>query len=1244
VGLVILTSVNGQVFKNQEARHFSKNSNKVWLNNRDSTLKFIEFKKADKSSLVSKKTNLAEVLNLTSEMSFVEVGKLKDVLGVEHVKNQQHYHGIPIEGGIYSLHGRNGNFEKANGEYFRIKGLDTKPAVKEPEAYLKAEKFVNGKQYSWEIEESRRPLGKLVILPVQNDFFLAYKFDIYSVEPLARKLVFVDASNGKILKVEDLIRMEDATGTALTKYQNTQQIKTEFVNSTYRLRENNRGNGIQTYNLLGSVNYTQKQDFKDTDNFWNTTANQDNAATSVHYSVEKTYDFFLTKFGRNSFDNSGGIIQSFVHYGALNNNAFWDGSKLFFGDGDGINLTALTSTDIVAHEFGHAITQYSANLYYSGESGALNESFSDIFGVTIDFYANPATANFIVGEQVYINGSGFRNMGNPNQFNDPDTYKGTYWYTASGDNGGVHTNSGVQNYWYFLLSNGGTGTNDLGNSYNISGIGLDKAIAIAYRNLTVYLTPNSDFEDARFYSIQSAIDLFGQCSPEVIAVTNAWYAVGVGEAFSDEVIVGFEVSRTNSCSLPFTVDFSNTSANASSYLWDFGDGSTSVLQNPTHIYTANGNYSVKLIAVGNFTCSQPDTLVKQKLISVSAFDGLKSASCNPQILLPSNAGILNFSLATINNTSGTSLQDGGYVDYSCSANTSLKEGERIPVSVTTGEESDEDVRIWLDLNNNGEFSSDELIYTSDAKTGIHTGNIIVPKPSVYNNLLRLRVVSDLSGNNIFNACNNIQNGQAEDYAMMIIPNTDAPVADFSPVTNLTVEGDSISFINLSLNAPESYEWYFPGGSPASSTLKNPKVLYPVSGDYTVSLKVTNAYGDDQNVKEGIAKVRYPYVMKSDSGSTETSGLLFDSGGPKGKYLNNENSDFLIDIPCASEIKLVFQQLDLESCCDYIQIFDGKDNTGKLIYPLLDVTRFDTLLANSGHVFINFSSDGLITKSGFAIEWTSNAENTEPVVALYSISKSMVDINEEVVFINQSSDQSVNWKWDFGDESQSTLKNSVHRYSTSGLKNVKLIVSNCYSADTIIKQIQVTENISNPLLISIPDQVIYLSETRVIKLSDFNTGITDFTPEMSLLISDDKIVQAELIGNELIISPLSIGESELTINLTQGMFVTSDTFKVKVLDDGVVGVEENLLSNKELTLIVYPNPVRDRMYIRTNLKSAGWVEYSILSLTGELAGISSLETSGAENITEIDVENLNPGLYIIQINTSNGISSEKFIKE
>jgi len=1214
-----------------------RNSKKSWINCHDSSLKYIEFRENNTTSHLKRKIKLEDELNTSSGTTFSEVEGSTDDLGFEHIRHQQHHNGIPVEGAYYSIHRKGNNILKANGEYHRIGQFANKTKLKEPEAYKKALNYTIAKYIGCKLLSDKRPIGELVILPIDDKYFLAYKFDIYTIEPLSRDYVYVDANSGSIIKSESRLRMSDITATAVTKYHGNKFIKTEKYNNVYRLKETSRGNGIQTHNLAGSISYMRAYDFTDNDNYWDLSINQDDAATSIHYSIEKTYDFFIGRFGRNSFDNRGGAVNSYVHYGIGSNGAFWDGDRLFFGDGDNINYKAFASTEVVAHEFTHAVTQYTANLAYTGESGALNESFSDIFGVAIDFYANPSTANFIIGDQVSIAGIGIRNLANPNQKKHPNTYKGNFWSFENAGSEGIHSNCGVQNYWFYLLCNGGSGTNDFGNFYNISSIGMDKAIAIVYRNLSVYLTSNSGYEDARFYSIQSAIDLYGECSSEVIAVTNAWYAVGVGGAFNSLVEAEFEVSQTSTCSLPLVVDFINKSLNASNFMWDFGDGNTSTLDNPSHIYTESGNYSVKLVATGTLLCKNSDTNVKSDLISIDSQNSIVSAFCQPNTNSPTGVGILNFALGNISNSSSLAKDEGGYIDFSCSAHTALIAGQKVPVSIITNTDNDESVRIWIDSNNDGIFSVEEKVFSSDAKTGLHAGYIIVPATTSYNTKLRLRVISDLSDIPIQSACFEIQAGQAEDYAVTIQPNIDAPVADFIPANQVNLIGDSVSFTSLCLNIPETFEWSFPGGTPSVSTLKNPKVIYATPGDYTVSLMVKNAYGENTKTVQGVVKVRNPLIMGSDINSSATEGLLYDSGGPNGKYSNNENSEFSINVPCVPEIRLTLQMLNLEADCDFIYIYEGLDKSGNLLYPANGVTKYDTIVAKSGKAFICFVSDGSTTKQGFALAWSSKETNNNAVKADFIIDRSTFSTNEIISFNNVSSDNTNNWLWSFGDGDISKSYDPTHWYNESGIKSITLIAGNCFSSDTIIKEITIVFQEISRLLI--PDQVISLNKIKVLDLFDVNFNIVGTDCNISFVNSDNSVVQVAVNDNQLIINPLSLGEAELTINIINDKKIFADTFKVAVVDN-FTEVQQTFTDK----LKVYPNPVTERLFIELKNEFSNMFEISIYNLTGQLIlNLLNANISGKDYI-EIDVESLKSGLYVIELRENNFLYTGKFIRQ
>ena len=459
----------------------------------------------------------------------------QDELGYSHDQFQQYYRNIKVEGATYTIHARNNTIETLSGEYKGIVGLSVVPSQTAEQALQMAMQHVGASIYAWDERVNKgypgysKPTGELVIIGGSDGDKtgprLAWKFDIYAATPLYRAYIYIDAQNGKFLYENLRIHQANAPVTGTTLYNGTVSFTADYTGSYYRLFQTASGGGVQTYSLGNTTDYTKAAEVTSS----TTSFTGDPTANQAHYGAEKTYDYFKTQHNRNSYDNAGAPIKSYVHYSVNYVNAFWDGSRMTYGDGDvSQGYKPLVSLDICGHEIAHGVTEYAANLTYSYESGALNESFSDIFGEAVEYYAK-GTNDWLMSCDIGATGCGaFRSMAQPNLYGDPDTYKGTNWYSGSGDNGGVHINSGVQNKWFYILVNGESGTNDLGNSYSVTGLGWTKAAKIAYRNLTVYLTASSGFAAARTGAIQSAVDLFGAGSPEVVATTNAWYAVGVG--------------------------------------------------------------------------------------------------------------------------------------------------------------------------------------------------------------------------------------------------------------------------------------------------------------------------------------------------------------------------------------------------------------------------------------------------------------------------------------------------------------------------------------------------------------------------------------------------------------------------------------------------------------------------------------------------------------------------------------------
>ncbi|GAA4027571.1 hypothetical protein GCM10022409_09470 [Hymenobacter glaciei] len=485
-----------------------------------------------------------------------------DQLGYTHERFSQYYQGVKVEHAEYSAHAKAGSIESISGNIEKISGLNTKPALSASAALTRALAYVGAQKYMWQDlgEEtllkqetgksaaSYYPQGELVIVrntrstrsESKNQLALAWKFDVYAQEPVSRAYIYVDAQTGDVVMQDNIIKHTAATGTFATAYSGTRSIGDGTTTGGYFLRETGRGNGIQTYNMKKLTQYAKAVDFIDADNNWTAAeynnANFDNVAGDAHVGAEATYDYWKNVHGRNSYDNAGAIIKSYVHYSRSYENAYWNGSVMTYGDG-ATRFRPLTSLDVCGHEIGHAVCEKTANLTYSNESGAMNEGLSDIWGASIEAYAVAslgftsggvkAKSTWLIGEEIDKQQAALRSMSDPKSLGQPDYYKGINWYTGTGDNGGVHTNSGVLNYWYYLIATGKTGTNEKGVAFSVAGLGLDAAAKITFRMESVYMVASSTYAQARTYSIQAATDLYGAGSTQVTAVTNAWNAVGV---------------------------------------------------------------------------------------------------------------------------------------------------------------------------------------------------------------------------------------------------------------------------------------------------------------------------------------------------------------------------------------------------------------------------------------------------------------------------------------------------------------------------------------------------------------------------------------------------------------------------------------------------------------------------------------------------------------------------------------------
>ncbi len=264
-------------------------------------------------------------------------------------------------------------------------------------------------------------------------------------------------------------------------------------------------------------------------------ATADPAVNEAYDGSGATYDIYQAVYGRDSIDGNGLKLDSTVHYQKGYDNAFWDGKQMVYGDGDEDQPPSdrlfnrfTIAIDVIGHELTHGVTQYEANLRYLAQSGALNESFSDVFGSLVKQYSlhqAAADADWIIGEGLFtsnVNGVGIRSMKAPGTaYNDPVLGKDPQpahmkdYVNTLNDNGGVHINSGIPNHAFYVVS------------LEIGGNAWEKAGAIWYRALTQKLASDSNFADAANLTFLAAAELYGSGSLEQQAVQKGWAEVGL---------------------------------------------------------------------------------------------------------------------------------------------------------------------------------------------------------------------------------------------------------------------------------------------------------------------------------------------------------------------------------------------------------------------------------------------------------------------------------------------------------------------------------------------------------------------------------------------------------------------------------------------------------------------------------------------------------------------------------------------
>lgn len=471
--------------------------------------------------------------------------------GRVHERADQYFKGVRVLGADLARQLEKGATISMFGTLYEGIAIDTTPAIDADTAVATVEA-----RAGVTLGEARRP--ELVVLPLDGDgYALAWRLRAAAEGDIRQ--YFVDARTGAIALEYSDLKTQDKVGKATGVLGDTKKISVQSSGGQYYANDELRPPAIKTYDMQGNV--SRVEDFlngrvtlgqndvgSDSDNVWT-----DGPLDDAHVYAGWTYDFYFKRFGRKGLNNHDLAMWSLVHpvrrtdfpalfstYDEYFTNAFYAGDGIMvYGVGlpAGFTLGGQVwdymsgALDVVAHELTHGVTDYSSNLIYRNESGALNEAFSDMMGTAAEFYWQPAgngsmRADYLVGEDV-VRPGGLRSMENPQAYGDPDHYSRRF--LGSADNGGVHINSGIANQAYYLAIEGGTNRTS---GLAVQGVGQANREQIEksfYRAFTEMLPANAMFTTACVATIQAARDLYGAGSAAERAIRDAWTAVGVFE-------------------------------------------------------------------------------------------------------------------------------------------------------------------------------------------------------------------------------------------------------------------------------------------------------------------------------------------------------------------------------------------------------------------------------------------------------------------------------------------------------------------------------------------------------------------------------------------------------------------------------------------------------------------------------------------------------------------------------------------
>ena len=928
-------------------------------------------------SFFSETESIMQVLDPEQDIRIKEIST--DDIGFTHIKTSQIHRGIEIYGTESSFHFNDrkeiftGRLSKVDPALRLDPDISSDKIIQIAIEYLKAEgKWREIPPRARQFFDNIEPSGKLSIITSEhNNSQLVYEV-IVQANIIEKWKLLIDAQEGRILKAFNTSPSDGPTTATATDLNGVSRTINTYQEGTGYLLVNT---SEPMFNAATNEGVIMTYDFNNTfDDFSlgssadNTWANQ--AAVSAHYFSKLAYKYHYETFGRNSINNNGGNIISFVNQssedGIGQDNAYWSGQYLFFGNGGEQLKNLAGGLDVVAHEMGHGVVSNTANLEYYGQSGAINETYADIFGAMVD------RDDWLVGEDVvktnYFPSGAMRDMSDPHnggQTNDYAVWQPMHvseMYIGEADNGGVHINSGIGNFAYYLFA---------------TAVTKEKAEQVFYRALVYYLTKNSKFIDLRMAVVQAAKDIYGDTSQEVTDAINAFDQVGISEEEQTDYAQDFAENPGPEYLLSSDTDTlnPNTLYKSTTAGTGFNALTSTIMKNNVSV-SDDGSIAVFVSEDSKISAiSTDETNIEEFILSNDEFwdnvsiskDGKRMACISIEVdtaiyvydfvskmwakfrlYNPTTShtgtdagGVLYADAIEFDHTGEYILYDAynefnplfgdpisywdiGFIKVWDNQSNGFGNGEvtklygSLPEAVSIGNPTFSKNSPYIIAFDFWDEAADEFAIlgantlTGDVDLIVNNSTLGYPSYNKTDDKIAYaafdtednEVVAEisLSGDKIS------PGGQA----FLLINKATYPVyfavgsraLQLEPLTNFTADVKSgaapltVQFIDLTINDPISWNWTFEGGTPASSTLQNPVVSYDADGIYQVSLTCANAAGSD-------ALTKTEYITVSGTTSIQKNRMdeimIYPNPASENLHINSEREFHLKIISLSGQV-------------------------------------------------------------------------------------------------------------------------------------------------------------------------------------------------------------------------------------------------------------------------------------------------------------------------------------------------------